>query len=212
MCAQYEITETQRRIVSQFDLGSFPETFTPKARARPTERLVVVRRAPGAANEGVLLRWGLVPPFAKDLSFGTQYAINARGETVDSKPSFRNAFRERRCIVPAKAYFEGSKKKGGVWRVSLKGEALFGMAGLWERWTSPGGEIVETYTIITTEANELVGRYSDKPEGEKRMPVILHPQDYAFWLDPANQDVAALKALLVPYPAERMEVAPATLH
>jgi len=102
MCGRYDISETQVRIALHFELDRCPE-FTPSNPARPTERLVVVRRAPDARNEGVLLRWGLVPPFAKDLSYGTRHAINAQAETIDTLPSFREAFRGRRCLVPAKA-------------------------------------------------------------------------------------------------------------
>ena len=208
MCGRYDITETQVRIALHFDLDRCPE-FTPSNPARPTERLVVVRRAQNAKNEGVLLRWGLVPPFAKDLSFGTKHAINARAETIDTRASFRAAFRSRRCLVPAKAYYEGSSRTGRrqVFRVALKNGDPLGMAGLWESWKSPVGEAVETYTIITCEANDLVAQVQDK--AENRMPVILHKRDYAFWLDPANRDLAALKALLVPYPAEEMVVTPA---
>lgn len=205
MCGRYDIDETQVKIVLHFDLDRCPE-FVPSNPARPTERLVVVGHAPDAKNEGVLLRWGLVPPFAKDLSYGTKYAINARAETVDTRPSFRAAFRARRCLVPARAYYEGSSRAGRrqVWRVALKSGDLMGMAGLWESWKGPDGATIETYTIITTEANALLARYIDK--AEKRMPVIVHPRDYDFWLDASNRDVASLKALLVPFPAEEMIV------
>jgi putative SOS response-associated peptidase YedK len=205
VCGRYDITETQVRIVLHFVLGRCPE-FTPGNPARPTERLVVVRRAPDAKNEGVLLHWGLVPGFAKDLSYGTKYAINARAETIDTRPSFRAAFRARRCLVPARAYYEGSSRTGRrqVFRVALKSGDLMGMAGLWESWKGPDGEAVETYAIITTEANALVAQYIDK--AEKRMPVILHPKDYDFWLDPSTRDAPALKALLRPFPAEEMIV------
>jgi len=205
MCGRYDINETQVKVVLHFDLGRCSE-FAPSDPARPTERLVVVRRAPGARNEGVLLRWGLVPGFAKDLSYGTKYAINARAETVDARPSFSAAFRARRCLVPARAYYEGSSRSGRrqVWRVALKNGDLMGMAGLWESWKGPDGVSVETYTIITTEANALLAQYIDK--AEKRMPVILHPTDYDFWLDPSNRDTVALKALLVPFPAEETVV------
>lgn len=208
MCGRYDISETQVRITLHFDLDRCPE-LTPSNPARPTERLVVVRRASDARNEGVLLRWGLVPPFAKDLSYGTRHAINARAETIDTLPSFRAAFRGRRCLVPARAYYEGSARTGRrqVFRVALKNGDPIGMAGLWESWTSPDGEVVETYAIITCEANALIAQVQDKPE--KRMPAILHKKDYAFWLDPANRDLAALKALLVPFPPEEMVVTPA---
>jgi putative SOS response-associated peptidase YedK len=189
MCGRYDISETQVRIALHFDLDRCPD-FAPNNPARPTERLVVVRRS-------------------ADLSYGTRHAINARAETIDTLPSFRSAFRSRRCLVPAKAYYEGSKRTGRrqVFRVALKSGDPIGMAGLWESWRSPEGEMVETYTIITCGANALVARYQDK--AEKRMPVILHRRDYAFWLDPDNRDLAALKALLVPFPEEEMIVTPA---
>jgi putative SOS response-associated peptidase YedK len=208
VCGRYDISETQVKIVLHFGLDRCPE-FAPGNPARPTERLVVVRRAPDAKNEGVLLRWGLVPAFAKDLSYGTKFAINARAETIDMRVSFREAFRARRCLVPARAYYEGSSRTGRrqVFRVALKNGDLMGMAGLWESWKGLGGETVETYTVITTSANALVAQYTDK--ADKRMPVILHPKDYDFWLDPSNRDFPALKALLRPFPAEEMIVTPA---
>lgn len=207
MCGRYDITESQVGVVLQFSLDRCPE-FAPNGNARPTQRLVVVRRAPDANNEGVLLRWGLAPGFAADLSYGTRYAVNARAETLDTRASFRNALRRRRCIIPAKAYYEGSARTGRrqVYRVALKSGALLGMAGLWETWKSPAGETVETFTIITTGANALVAQLQDKPE--KRMLAILRPEGYDFWLDPSNRDVAALKALLRPFPAEEMVAAP----
>jgi len=132
MCCRYDITESQAGVVLQFSLDRCPE-FAPDGNARPTQRLVVVRRAPDAKNEGVLLRWGLVPGFAADLSYGSRYAVNARAETIDTKASFRNAFRQRRCIIPAKAYYEGSSRTGRkqIYRIALKSGALLGMAGLW---------------------------------------------------------------------------------
>lgn len=155
------------------------------------------------------LRWGLIPSWAKDPAIGYKL-INARAETASEKPSFRSAFKHRRCLIPSDGFYEwqrleGSKTKKQPYYFSLKDNNPFAFAGLWERWESKEGDIVETCTILTTEANELVSPIHD------RMPVILHPKDYALWLDPnftssdSLQDAyCRLQALLKPYPSEAM--------
>jgi putative SOS response-associated peptidase YedK len=150
-----------------------------------------------------LMRWGLVPSWAKDLSIGSRM-INARAETVAEKPSFRKALRERRCIVMADGFYEWEHKvqpRQPFHIVNRDGSPL-GFAGLWERWKPPEGEPVESCTIITTKANEVVGRFHD------RMPVILEPSDYDLWLDPGVQEPERVLPLLKQYPAERMEAHP----
>jgi len=148
-----------------------------------------------------LLRWGLVPAWAKDLSFGSK-AINARSETAPDKPAFRDAFRRRRCLVPADGFYEWSASEGGrrhpflIRRVDRR---PFAFAGLWERWAPPGADPVETFTILTTTPNAVVARLHD------RMPVILPREAFAPWLDPDLRDVDALRPLLVPAPAADWE-------
>ena len=146
-----------------------------------------------------MMRWGLVPVWAKDEKIGSSL-INARAETVDTKPSFRTAFKKRRCLVLANGFYEWNredKKNKRPFYIRLKSCEPFAFAGLWEIW---GPDNLETFTIITTEANDLVAQIHD------RMPVILHEKDEGTWLDPELQDPVKLKALLKPYPADSMEM------
>lgn len=150
------------------------------------------------------LRWGLIPSWAKDPAIGSKL-INARAETVAEKPSFRSAFRQRRCLIVADGFYEwqqvSSSRQKQPYFIGLQDEGLFAFAGLYEHWHSPEGEIAHTCTIITTTANELV-----EPIHE-RMPVILSPQNYDLWLDSSSK-VDRLQDLLAPYPAAAMQVYP----
>lgn len=146
-----------------------------------------------------MMRWGLIPVWAKDEKIGASL-INARAETVDTKPSFRTAFKKRRCLVLANGFYEWNredKKNKRPFYIRLTSCEPFAFAGLWESW---GPDNLESFTIITTEANELVAQIHD------RMPVILHEKDEGTWLDPDLQDPVKLKALLKPYPADSMEM------
>ena len=159
----------------------------------------MVRRAHGSVQREVaLLRWGLVPIWAKDLKFGAR-CINARAETVASTPSFRAAYRKRRCLVPLNAFFEWSGEPGHKtrWRIGLKDEPLFALAGLWEWWKDPATERgIETYTIVTTRANDLIAQIHN------RMPVVIAERDYDRWLD--AEDPA--RDLLEPLPDDALQV------
>ncbi|APV50331.1 hypothetical protein BWI17_11895 [Betaproteobacteria bacterium GR16-43] len=159
----------------------------------PTQDSPVVRATPEGTREVALLRWGLVPSWAKDLKIGTQM-INARSETLAEKPAFRNAFRQRRCLVPATGFFEwqGEPGRKQPWAITVPGRPLFAFAGLWERWKAPDGNVVETFTIVTTDANATVAPIHD------RMPVILPDGAYDTWLFGKAEEVAAL---LRPYEA-----------
>ena len=132
--------------------------------------------------------------------------INARGETVAEKPSFRSAFKNRRCLILADGYFEWESRGPGrpkqPYYITLADEQPFAMAGIWETWRSPEGDKVETCSIITTNANELTQPIHD------RMPVVLQPSDYPLWLNVRQTDRNALEALLSPYPANRMRFTP----
>ena len=145
-------------------------------------------------------KWGLIPSWAKDDSLAGKM-INARSETIAEKPSFKNAFKSRRCIIPATGFYEWQKTNSGKqpFYFYMKDQDLFGFAGLWESWIDKGtGEEVETCTIITTQANAVL-----KPVHE-RMPVILNTEDYDIWLDPKVKDIDKLQDLLIPYPAQEM--------
>ena len=148
----------------------------------------------------VMMRWGLVPFWAKEPSIGYKM-INAKSETLSEKPSFRKPFKEKRCLVLADGFYEWEKtdKKNKVpYRFVLKNRQPFAFAGLWDVWKTPEGDTLLSFTIITTRANELMERIHD------RMPVILHEKDEAKWLDPEFKDTEKLSSLLQPYPSEQM--------
>jgi putative SOS response-associated peptidase YedK len=148
------------------------------------------------------LKWGLVPSWSKDAATA-KGLINARAETITEKPSFREAFKSRRCIIPASGFYEWQKKSTGVkqpFYFYLKEKEVFGFAGLWEEWLDKQtGELLETCTIITTEANEVLKPVHD------RMPVILLPERYDEWLDAKVKDTKRLQELLKPYSAKEMD-------
>jgi putative SOS response-associated peptidase YedK len=150
------------------------------------------------------LRWGLIPPWAPDVSIGSRM-INARAETVAEKPAFKSAFRRRRCIVPADSFYEwkrtGTTKTPYV--IERQDKQPLAFAGLWEVWRPKSSDAaVRSFTIITTEANQLVSAIHD------RMPVILPDEVWGEWLDPANEDIGALQSLLVPFAAEQLHAFP----
>ena len=149
------------------------------------------------------LRWGLIPSWAKDPKIGYQ-CINAKAETVAEKPSFRSAFKKRRCLVVATGFYEWQvqgRTKQPMW-IGLRSKRPFAFAGLWEHWKPAEEEPLETCTIITTEPNELMRPIHN------RMPVILAPVSYDQWLDPTFQHIEPLKALLRPYLSEELTAYP----
>ncbi len=208
MCGRYSLTTAPEAMRALFDYENLPN-LEPRYNVAPTQMVAVVRLAAAGRRELALLRWGLIPHWARDATMGARM-INARAETVAAKPAFRDAFAQRRCLVPADGFYEWRTEDGRKqpFRIGMKGGGAFAFAGLWESWTAPDGadgadgalapgEVVETVTIITTEANEKL-----RPL-HHRMPVILPAEAYASWLDahaPAN-DAAAL---LRPFPAEPM--------
>jgi putative SOS response-associated peptidase YedK len=173
--------------------------------AAPTQSLLTVLVHPKTGQRRLVpLRCGLIPYWAKDADIGYR-TINAKAESIDTKPAFRDAFRQRRCLVPADGFYEW--KKMGRWKqpylLTMVDGSLFAFAGLWERWRDPASsEVVRTFTIITTEPNELAAPIHN------RMPAIIGPADYGTWLgeEPAEKD--ELLALLKPFPAERMRAFP----
>ncbi len=171
----------------------------------PGQLVAAVRAAPrDGARELVMLQWGLVPCWAKDAKTGYRL-INARAETVASKPAFRSAYRQRRCLLPADGFYEWqltATRGKQPYFITLTEGAPFAIAGLWERWQGNDGQCLDSCTLLVTGANALVQPIHD------RMPVILEPAEYAAWLDPANRDPAALERLLRPYPPARMTAIP----
>lgn len=202
MCGRFALNSPPQRIAQHFSLDDVPE-LVPRYNIAPSQVIPLVRHNAEAKREMALVRWGLIPAWSKEPK--TEYStINARAETVASKPAFRSAFRSRRCLVPADGYFEWQKRPGSKLKqpflVSLKDQGLFAFAGLWERWQQ-GDTAIESCTIIVTDANALTRPIHD------RMPVILDPSNYDVWLD-RNTPLATLQALLKPYDSERMKAFP----
>src|SRR3954451_19492613 len=196
-----EWPETPRDLPLRFNIA--PSQSVAIVRNRPGRELTIIRRTDGSAGrELVSVRWGLIPAWAKDRSIGNRM-INARAEGVSDKPSFRAAFRSRRCIVPASGFYEWQRQGRGPkqpYLIQRKDGAPLGFAGLWERWHDrASSEAVETCTIITCAPNELLAELHD------RMPVILDPEDYDRWLDP---QAPGAEKLLRPCPAEWLEAVP----
>jgi len=198
MCGRYVLYGPQSRYQQYFDAKLWPE-FEDSYNIAPTSSVPVIRQSPEGDRVADLLKWGLIPHWAKDQTIGAKLN-NARSETVAEKPSFRDAFKRRRCIVPASGFYEW--KVMSAWKqpyyITLKSGEPLAMAGLWESWHGETGELVRTFCILTTAANSLMEQIHD------RMPVLLHPDDFACWLDPA---VAGTELLPVmhPYPADLMD-------
>jgi putative SOS response-associated peptidase YedK len=181
-----------------------PPNFAPSWNVAPTDPLPIVRYDPRAGERGLdVMRWGLVPYWAKDIKIGYS-TFNAKAEGIDTKPAFREAFRQRRCLVPVDSFYEWQKlgKERQPYAVALAERRLMAMAGLWESWRSPDSERLRSFTIVTTGPNELLAPLHD------RMPVILSPHDWPLWLGELPADLDRLKTLLVPYPANDMVIWP----
>ena len=202
MCARFTLVTPAKDVAEEFQLEEIP-SLAPRYNVAPTQPVATVRRKEGRGKrEFASLRWGLIPSWAKDLKIGARM-INARAETLSEKPAFREAFRERRCLIPADGFYEwrrvGSKKQPFYFR--LRGGRSFAFAGLWERWEGQGAA-VESCTLLTTDANDLL-----RPVHE-RMPVILNPEDYETWLDSSVRGTERLRPLFAPYSPEEMDFHP----
>ncbi len=195
VCGRFTVTATVDQLIDRFDVEFFlqEEEFVPSYNVAPSQSVLAVINN-GRHNKMGFLRWGLIPPWAKDMSIGYKM-INARAETLTEKPSFRNAYKSKRCLIVADSFYEwkrvDSKKKIPM-RITLKSNELFAMAGLWENWKSPEGESIFSCSVITTSPNQLVQDIHD------RMPVILRPEDEKYWLDPSITDTTKLNHLLRP--------------
>lgn len=211
MCGRFTLTATPDQLAQQFGLPTEP-IVAARYNIAPTQPVAVVRLNPQSkSREWELVQWGLVPSWAKDPSIGNQL-INARSETVSEKPSFRTAFKRRRCLVPATGFYEWQRqeKRKQPYYMTLAGGAPFAIAGLWEHWEGGDGSVLETCTLLTTEANELMEPLHN------RMPVILHPEDYAAWVgtgvDDTPQTLDQLRHLFRPYPADAMSAYPVSTY
>jgi putative SOS response-associated peptidase YedK len=199
MCGRFSQTASPAVIAQQFKITN-PPLFTPRYNIAPSQSVAAIRIEPNTTTRQlVLLRWGLIPSWAKDPKIGSQ-CINAKAETVAEKLSFRSAFKKRRCLVIATGFYEWQvqgRAKQPMW-IGLKSHRPFAFAGLWEHWQPPDGAAIESCTILTTEPNELLRPIHN------RMPVILASTAYDQWLDPTVQQTAPLKTLLRPYPSDKL--------
>jgi putative SOS response-associated peptidase YedK len=205
MCGRFARRSTREVLADWFgvDLEDLPP-FAPSYNVAPQSVQPVVRQERNTGErEFALLRWGLVPFWAKDANIGYS-TINARSEEVAQKPAFREALRKRRCLVPADAFYEWERsdpKNKHPFAIALKSGDPYAFAGLWERWRPAEGDPLESFTILTTDANAVLEPIHN------RMPVILDPKDYDRWLEPENNDRLPVD-LLRPYPAEEMTAWP----
>ncbi len=202
MCGRFTLTATFEEIIDRFDIQSFmeEELYSPSYNIAPSQAVLAVIND-GKSNRMGFLNWGLVPPWAKDRAIGNKM-INARSESLTEKPSFRNAFKKKRCLVIADSFYEWKRhedKTKTPMRIKLKSDEMFAMAGIWEGWKSPEGKTLYTCSVITTGPNDLMKGIHD------RMPVILKPEDEKIWLDPSISDTNFLHQFLVPFDDNLME-------
>ena len=201
MCGRFALFAAGDEIAERFPLPE-PPLLDSRYNIAPSQTVVTVRST-DAAREARFLRWGLIPSWASNPKIAYQLS-NARSETVSQKPSFRSAFKQRRCLIPASAYYEwvsGNGKSKQPYCIRPRDGGLFAFAGLWERWNDPQGQPVETCTIVTTEANELMRPLHD------RMPVVLDMAGEDVWLD-TRSAADKLRSLFVPFSSNKMEAFP----
>lgn len=205
MCGRYRLSAKERYIAEHFDVDENEVHWTPRYNIAPTQEAAIVRQDSKLPRRKFsLMRWGLIPYWAKDASIGLK-TINAMCETAAEKPAFREAIRKRRCLVPADGFYEWQKlgrKEKQPYNIGLADDSLFAFAGLWERWRDPAGQAVNSFTILTTAANPLVAGI------HVRMPVIVKRDDYDLWLDPGMNDPDGIVDLLKPFDARGMKIYP----
>ena len=203
MCGRFALATEKDILDMLYDLESRTGFELPcRYNIAPTQQSVLLRLVPGEEQPQLAsLQWGLVPFWADDPAIGNRM-INARAETIAAKPSFREAFKKRRALVPASGFFEWKKENGGKqpYYITRKDKRPFSMAGLWESWNK-GGDVLETFTIITTTANKLLAGLHD------RMPVIIPEEAYQLWLDHST-DKEKISSLLQPSPVEELTLYP----
>jgi len=204
MCGRFTLRSPAAAVAEQFALPEVPP-LAPRFNIAPSQPVAVVRLAPNTPQprrELVLLRWGLIPAWAKDPAVGNRM-INARAETAAEKPAYRVAFRQRRCLLPADGFYEwqGAGRRKQPYFIHFRDDRLFAFAGLWESWQGADGSYIESCSLLTTEPNELLRPIHN------RMPVILAPNSYGPWLDP-TAPADTLAPLTPPYPADEMAAEP----
>jgi putative SOS response-associated peptidase YedK len=200
MCGRFGLVSTAQELYQHFGLADLAD-LSPRYNIAPGQSISVILQDPTTQKRYLhSLQWGLIPSWAKD----PKPMINARTETVAEKPTFRSALRHRRCLIPADGFYEwqGQGNSKQPFHIGLKHRSLFAFAGLWERWKSPAGTWLQSCAIITTTANPVMAEIHD------RMPVIIDPQDYSIWLDPAIENPAVVLPYLRVYPSEEMAAYP----
>jgi len=198
MCGRFNLHSNPALLAQIFELLREPD-WAPRFNIAPAQQTLVIRQATDGTRLATPVQWGLIPEWSKDATGGSKM-INARSETATTKPAFRDAFRKRRCLIPADGFFEWetiTQKVKQPWHISRANGELLAFAGLWESWHDPEAEApVETCTILTTDANQFMSEIHD------RMPVILSPDDWKQWLNPELQSPEPLLPLLKPAPED----------
>ncbi|SEM05574.1 Putative SOS response-associated peptidase YedK [Syntrophus gentianae] len=204
MCGRFVLLTDLSDIAEYFDIQEIACDYRTGTNISPGQQVTAVVHE--GKNRLVNFRWGLIPSWAKDPSIGSRM-FNARAETVAEKPSFRNAFMKRRCLIVADGFYEWQKleKVKKPFHFSLKSGRPFGFAGLYESWLSPDNKRIDSCTILTTDSNELIAPIHD------RMPVILPRDSASLWIDPEHQGKEKLLSLLKPFPAEGMKMEEVTM-
>jgi putative SOS response-associated peptidase YedK len=200
MCGRFVLMTPGKELAEQFRCDEFAD-LGPRYNIAPTQLVAIVRfNRETRRRECELLKWGLIPSWSEDPSIGPRL-INARAESAGTKPAFRSAFKYRRCLVVADGFYEWKKldnKRKQPYLFRLSSGKPFAFAGLWERWSSPDGQVTESCAVLTTDSNDLLRSVHD------RMPVILKPDDYTVWLDPEVKTPERLQSMLKPYPPDEM--------
>lgn len=206
MCGRFALISSTEAVADQFEIKSENIAILPPAVPRynvaPTQPVLGIRLNDDGKRELTFFQWGLIPSWSKDTKIGSKL-INARSETVAEKPSFRAAYKRRRCVIPVDGFYEWQKTDNGKQPMFIHGadKKLLPFAGLWEMWRSPEGDSIQTCTILTTKPNEMMAQIHN------RMPLILEAEDVQMWLDPGDDPSDAMH-LFRPYPAHKMAAYP----
>jgi putative SOS response-associated peptidase YedK len=202
MCGRFSLTKEEAEIEKRFNARFYSDDLVKRYNVAPSQLSIVITDE--SPSELQLFKWGLIPSWAKDPSIGNKM-INARSETIWEKPSFKNLIKRKRCLVVTDGFYEWKKidsKTKIPYRICVKDESLFTLGGLWDQWTDKSsGEIISSFTVITTNANDKVGEIHD------RMPVILSKEDESIWLN-ENSGQLDIDELLKPYPEQELKTYP----
>jgi putative SOS response-associated peptidase YedK len=204
VCGRFRVARHKQIIEQHFDAGSDESDWIPRYNIAPAQPVAVIRQHPKEPRrEFSLMRWGLIPSWARDMSGGARM-INARSETAATTPAFRDPLQSRRCLIPADGFYEWQRTAPGKqpFCFEVNGGELFAFAGLWDRWKDPSGKWMKSCSILTTTANAVTVAVHN------RMPVILDPADYDVWLDPGMTNVGAVSGLLKPFDPGQMRSYP----